>query len=133
MNYKKLIENSFLLKQELNEKPHTYDTILKDDCNNITQITKLQKKLNKLFKEGKVGKTYVRSVKRGKVIYYGFAKKYNLIVTHNRFGTKLYYCQDYTRINQYKTLLIDCKELIKVNWVSVGDVKITNDNIRKWL
>lgn len=132
MDYRDLLANPYLLCQQLNERPHTYDTILKQDCRDITQITKLQKRLNKLFKSGKVMKTYVGSVMRGKVIYYGSEKDYDLIITFGRTGTKVYYCEYFKEINQHAIEMINAKQLIDTKWVDVDDTKIIRDNIKKW-
>lgn len=131
-NYKELLSNPFLLCQELNERPHTYDTLLREDSRDITQITKLQKKLNKLFRQGKVRKTSVGGVSRGKVIYYGIKKNYDLIIAFNRTGTKIFYCDYYQEINQYAIKLMNCKMLNVARWINIDDRKIIRDNIKKW-
>jgi len=83
------VYNIELVVAELHEFPQTYESLLREQ-NKGTLHTILSRKINILINEGRVFKTAIPGTRFGKVIFYVYPKKYNILVETGRMGSQVY-------------------------------------------
>jgi len=109
MNREK-IYNPELIIPELEDCPHTYDTILGENKNPTTNIV-LRRKIGRLCKFNQICKTRIPGTRFGQVIFYTMNKKYKILVKNERIGISVYYFNEFKRINKFY-IRVECYHIL---------------------
>lgn len=116
------IWNIDLVVKELESNPHTYETILQQECKNTTCETILRRKLSNLYKQQKILKCVIPGTRFGKVIFYTPNKKYYIVVLLERLGVEIYYFYEFEHDKENLMIRVkDCKMLKDNHWVDIGE------------
>ena len=114
---KKLVYDQYLLEEEIKKFPHTYKTLLTNDCcNNGTLQFILRRKLNTLHKEGYIHKCIIPGTRFGEVIFYHPNKKYKILIEGDRSGVNIYCFFKFKKNGKYYLNMNDYWELVECNW-----------------
>jgi hypothetical protein len=133
---KNYVYDTTLLKKEINAFPHTYKTLLGEECYlNGTMQFVIRKKLNTLHKNGDIYKSVIPGTRFGMVLFYGIHKKYNIIIEGNRIGIKVYCFFGYNKLSKFYILPIKEYYILEdFEWKKInGDKTIFLGNILKWI
>ena len=132
---KEYIYDTRLLKKEIDKFPHTYKTLLCEECKNdgtLNQI--LRRKLSILHKDGEICKSIIPGTRFGMVIFYAFDKKYNIAIEGDRIGIKIYCMFDYVKKGKF---YIECSSywvLKDYLWEKVDENRtFFMGNFLKWI
>jgi len=132
---RKKLWNIDILIDEVKEFPQTYKTILKDLYCDGTCQTILRRKLNKLFKDGRICKSSIPGTRFGQVLLYTIPKKYRILVESSRLGGSKVYCFfKYEKISRYYIEAKECWELNGSEWKKMKKTKtFFEGNALKWI
>lgn len=114
---KEKLWNIDLVIEDIKNFPQTYETILGDEsCSGTCQII-LRRKLNNLFKEGRICKTTIPGTRFGKAIFYVHPKNYFIIVEGTRIGSNVFVFFSYKKVGNYHLKVEECWKLNKKEWI----------------
>lgn len=134
MKLKKQVEdkvyNIDLLVEDMKILPHTYNTILETDvCLNITILTILRRKLNKLCNQGFIYKTAIPGTRSGKILFFHPKKEYKIYIVSERTGSDVYVSKEHEIIEKQWIRFSECKILSKTKWIEKKNVTIYESRI----
>ena len=117
----KKVYDKYLLVEEIKEFPHTYKTLLTENCctNGTLQVI-LRRKLNILHKEGYVCKVIIPGTRFGEVLFYHPNKKYIILIEGDRSGVNIY-C--FFKYNKPKKLYLTMEEYWELDGCGWDNVK----------
>ena len=113
---------------DINNRPETYKTILKDKYGINTQTTKLRRKMNKLVNSGSICSKRLSIIDNGRdSLFFTIEKEYFIVYTKN----KCYYCENIEQHHSYNYLiLVKAYELNCVDWIRRGNVDIPVEEVK---
>ena len=134
MNIREKLYNIEMIVDEIKTFPQTYDTILKDACEDGTCQFILRRKLNNLCKQGVICKAVIPGTRYGKVIFFTMDKRHNILVESVRIGVNVYCFLDFVRENKWIIKIDDYWELKKNGWVQKNmEKRIFDGDVLKWI
>lgn len=122
-----------LVVEEIRKQPQTYETILKGEIKNGTLLTILQRKLNRLSKDGVLCKTNIPATRYSRVLYYVLPKPYFMLFESSRFGSETFYFETYKRTQRFYIKTEECWKLVHDRWVEQGSKMFFEGSILKLL
>jgi len=112
---------------DLELRPETYKTILKDEYGNgnNTETSKLRRKISTAIKDGLVCSKPISFLSNGRDnIYYIMEKEYFIVYTK----TDCYYCKNIESEELFISL-IDCYKLNCKDWIKMDNIKIKMEEV----
>jgi hypothetical protein len=117
---KRRVEDPYIIIDELDEYPHTYDTILCDNFNSTWNFI-IRRKLSALCKMNLLCKATIPGTRYGKVIFYKLDKKYKILIKNERIGISIFYFFKYEKINKLYIKLNRYFKLENNRWVEYNN------------
>lgn len=103
---------------DLEIRPETYKTLLKEEYGNNTETSKLRRKMSNFTRTGRICSRPISCLNRGRDnIFYLIEKEYFIVYTK----TSCYYCENVEHKND-KIYLTKAYELNCVDWVSKNNL-----------
>jgi hypothetical protein len=122
-----------IVVEEIKKQPQTYETILKGEIKNGTLLTILQRKLNKLSKDGILFKVSIPATRYSRVIYFTMPKPYHIIFESSRFGSETFYFETYKRTQRFYIHVDICWKLVHDSWQVVYNKMFFEGSILRML
>lgn len=132
---KNKIYNIDLIVEDIKKFPQTYKTMLSECYNNGTYQLILRRKLNKLYKRGKICRTNIPGTRFGESIFYCLPKTYNILVEANRMiGSEVFIFFDFIKLSKYYIKINKYWKLDKNKWILKEEEKtIFQGSVLKWI
>jgi hypothetical protein len=105
--------NEIILYKEIQEKPHTRKTLIKEDYYNHTERHKLNRYLTRLCKNYKIGRTNIKS---RITLFYDINKDYYFFNSNN----EVFFCKKIHNISFNKIEVEECFILQNLDWIEIG-------------
>lgn len=121
------------LINEIKNIPQTYDTILGELKKDLTCQKIVRRKLNNSCKFGRICKTTIPGTRFGKVLFYTIPKDYHILIYSTRFGSDVYYFNDFEKLSRTKIFVKKCWLLKSNEWVKKNNLEFKQDEVMKWL
>lgn len=110
---------------DLENRPETYKTLLKDEYGYNTETSKLRRKMSKATRQGFVCSKSISSSNKGRDnIFYLIEKEYFIVFTKE----SCFYCSN-VEYKKDKILLTDSYELNCINWVSKNNLYLNVEEV----
>lgn len=110
---------------DLEIRPETYKTILKENYGHNTETCKTRRKIATAIKDGFICSKPISFLANGRDnIFYTMEKEYFIVYTK----TDCYYCKNINTEDLYM-ILIDSYKLNYQNWLKTGDIKINIEEV----